>query len=90
MRSIAGSGLGCVVETTPALLQLRTTRQALRLAKVAAGYEGVSISSLLRESLDLFLQQESCAAPQEIREELRQALRIPVSTRPASAAAGEA
>ena len=88
MRKDAGSGLGCVAETAPVLLQLRTTRQALRLAKVAAGYEGTSISSLLREGLDLYLQ-ERCQAPAEIRDQLRQALRSPTSARAATATAGE-
>lgn len=88
MRKDAGSGLGRVSETAPVLLQMRTTRQALRLAKVAAGYEGTSISSLLREGLDLYLQ-ERCQAPAEVRYQLRQALRLPASARSVSAEAGE-
>jgi len=87
MRKNAGSGLGRVSETAPVLLQLRTTRQALRLAKVAAGYEGTSISSLLREGLDLYLQ-ERCQAPAEICERLRSALREPTSGHPSATAEG--
>lgn len=87
MRNDAGSGLGIVSETSPVLLQLRTTRQALRLAKVAAGYEGTSISSLLRESLVLYLQ-ERCKAPADVCEQLRCALREPTSGHPSTA--GEA
>ncbi len=76
MRADAGSGLGCVDETAPVLLQMRTNRQALRLTKIAAGYESGSISALLRQALDLFLEKES-QAPAEVREELRTALRRP-------------
>ncbi|MEB3360838.1 MAG: hypothetical protein VKI42_01800, partial [Synechococcaceae cyanobacterium] len=72
--------MGAVNETAqPALLQLRTNRQALRLAKVVAGYEGTSVSSILREGLVLFVQQKS-QAPENARVQLQQALAGPASS----------
>ena len=69
--------MGRVSETAPVLLQLRTNRQALRLAKVAAGYQGTSISDLLRQALLRYLDATECQAPANIRAELRAALQSP-------------
>ncbi|EDY39024.1 hypothetical protein CPCC7001_1903 [Cyanobium sp. PCC 7001] len=72
MRTIARGGLNSDVAKARTL-QLAANNNIHRLARIAAGYEGLTISGLLRQSLSDFLESSS-NTPEHIRAELLAAL----------------
>jgi hypothetical protein len=57
------------------LLQLWTTPEARKLARVIAAHDSLSISGLLRKALDADATDPESPAPEELKAQLRLALR---------------